>query len=39
MYGKTRSAVAEILNKALSDRSSGLTFDAVNLTVGKYLDH
>jgi integrase len=26
-------------NKALSDRSSGLTFDAVNLTVGKYLDH
>jgi integrase len=39
LYGKTRSAVAEKLNKALSDRSSGLTFDAVNLTVGKYLHH
>jgi len=31
--------VAEKLNKVLSDRSSGLTFDAVNLTVGKYLHH
>ena len=39
LYGKTRGAVAEKLNKALSDRSSGLTFDAVNLTVGKYLHH
>jgi hypothetical protein len=39
MYGKTRGAVAEKLNKALSDRSSGLTFDAVTLTVGKYLHH
>jgi integrase len=39
LYGKTRGAVAEKLNKALSDRSSGLTFDAVNLTVGNYLHH
>jgi integrase len=39
LYGKTRGAVAEKLNKALSDRSSGLTFDAINLTVGKYLHH
>src|SRR5215217_2516924 len=39
LYGKTRGAVAEKLNKALSDRSSGLTFDAVTLTVGKYLHH
>ena len=39
LYGKTRGAVAEKLNKALSERSSGLTFDAGNLTVGKYLHH
>ena len=39
LYGKTRSAVAEKLNKALSDRSSGLSFDAGTLTVGKYLHH
>ena len=39
LYGKMRGAVAEKLNTALSDRSSGLTFDAVNLTVGKYLHH
>src|SRR5215211_5272190 len=39
LYGKTRGAVAGKLNKALSDRSNGLTFDAANLTVGKYLHH
>lgn len=38
LYGKTRSEGAEKLNKALSDRSSGLTFDAGNLTVGEFLD-
>jgi integrase len=39
LYGKTRGEVAEKLNKALSDRANGLTFDTGNLTVGKYLDH
>jgi integrase len=38
IYGKTRSEVAEMLAKAISDRSSGLTFDAGSLTVGDFLD-
>ena len=39
LYGNTRGEVAEKLNKALSDRASGLTFDTSNLTVGEYLVH
>ena len=39
LYGKTRGEVAEKLNKALSDRANGLTFDTGILTVGKYLAH
>jgi integrase len=38
IYGKTRAEVAEKLAKAISDRSSGLTFDAGSLTVGEFLD-
>lgn len=38
LYGKTRAEVAEKLAKALSDRSSGLTFDTENLTLSEYLD-
>jgi integrase len=38
IYGKTRAEVAEMLAKAISDRSSGLTFDAGSLTVGEFLD-
>src|SRR5215210_1492056 len=38
VYGKTRSEVATKLAKAISNRADGLTFDAKNLTVGKYLD-
>jgi integrase len=38
IYGKTRVEVAEKLAKAISDRSSGLTFDAGNLMVGEFLD-
>ena len=38
VYGKTRAEVATKLAKAISNRADGLTFDAKNLTVGKYLD-
>jgi integrase len=38
VYGKTRKEVAAKIAKAISDREGGLTFDAKNLTVGKYLD-
>jgi integrase len=38
VYGKTRKEVATKLAKALSNRADGLTFDAKNLTLGKYLD-
>jgi integrase len=38
IYGKTRAEVAEMLAKAISDRSSGLTFDAGSLTLGEFLD-
>ena len=38
VYGKTRKEVAAKLVKALSNREDGLTFDAKNLTLGKYLD-
>jgi integrase len=38
IYGKTRAQVATKLAKAVSNRADGLTFDAQNLTVGKYLD-
>jgi integrase len=38
IYGKTRQEVATKLAKALSDRESGLTFDAGNLTLGDYLN-
>jgi len=38
IYGKTRAEVATKLAKAVSNRADGLTFDAKNLTVGKYLD-
>jgi integrase len=38
IYGKTRAEVAEKLAKAISDRSSGLAFDAGRLTVGEFLD-
>jgi integrase len=37
IYGKTRADVAAKLAKALSDRESGLTFDAENLKLGEYL--
>ena len=38
LYGKTRQEVAAKLAKALSDRESGLTFDADNLALNDYLD-
>jgi integrase len=38
LYGKTRQEVAVKLAKALSDREGGLTFDAGNLTLGKYME-
>jgi integrase len=38
LYGKTRKEVADKLAKALSDRSSGLVFDAGTLTLSEYLD-
>jgi integrase len=38
IYGKTRAEVAAKLAKALSDRESGFTFEAGNLTLGDYLD-
>ena len=38
IYRKTRQEVAEELSKALSDRASGLVFDAGTLTLGGYLD-
>jgi integrase len=38
LYGKTRQEVAAKLAKALSDRESGLTFDAENLALNDYLD-
>jgi integrase len=38
IYGKTRAAVAEKLNRALADRNGGLTYDAGNMTVGEYLN-
>jgi integrase len=38
LYGKTRKEVADKLNKALSDREGGLSFDAGNLKLGEYLD-
>ena len=36
--GKTREEVRRKLAKAMSDRDSGLVFDADSLTVGEYLD-
>jgi integrase len=36
--GKTRDEVRRKLAKAMSDRDSGLVFDADSLTVGEYLD-
>jgi integrase len=38
IYGKTRQAVAEKLAKAISERDSGLVFDAGTLTVAEYMD-
>jgi integrase len=38
LYGKTRQEAATKLAKAISDRESGLIFDAGNQTVGEYLD-
>jgi integrase len=38
VYAKTRKEVAAKLVKVLSNREDGLTFDAKNLTLGKYLD-
>ena len=38
IYGKTRAEVAGKLAKALSNRESGLTFDAENLKLGEYLE-
>ena len=38
LYGKTRQEVAAKLTKALSDRESGLIFDAGTLKLGDYLD-
>ena len=37
LYGKTRQEVATKLAKALSDRESGLNFDAEGLKLGEYL--
>jgi integrase len=37
LYGKTRAEVAAKLAKALSDRESGLAFDADNLMLGEYM--
>ncbi len=37
LYGKTRKEVADKLTKALTDRDSGLSFDANNLRLGDYL--
>lgn len=37
LYGKTRKEVADKLNKALSDRDGGLSFDANNLKLGDYM--
>jgi integrase len=38
VYGNTHKEVATKLAKGLSNRADGLTFDAKNLTLGKYLD-
>ena len=38
LYGKTRQEVATKLARALSDRESGLTFDADNRALNDYLD-
>jgi integrase len=38
LYGKSRQEVAAKLAKALSDRESGLVFDAGNLMLEDYLD-
>ena len=38
LYARTRAEVAEKLSRALSDRSSGIVFDAGTLTLGEYLD-
>ena len=38
IYGKTRQAVAEKLARAITERDSGLVFDAGNLTVAEYMD-
>jgi integrase len=38
IYGKTRRVVAEKLAKAMTDRNSGLIFDAGKMTLGEYLD-
>jgi hypothetical protein len=38
LYGKTRIEVAAKLAQSLSDRESGLIFDAQSQTVGGYLD-
>jgi integrase len=37
LYGKTRKVVADKLNKVLSNRDGGLSFDAANLKLGDYL--
>ena len=37
LYGKTRKEVADKLTRALTDRDSGLSFDAENLKLGDYL--
>jgi integrase len=37
LYGKTRQEVAAKLSRTLANRESGLTVDAVSLTVGEYL--
>ena len=38
LYGRTRAEVAAKLSKALSERESGIHFDAENLTLEDYLD-
>src|SRR5215211_4053941 len=38
VQGKTRAEVNQKLTKAMSDRDSGIIFDAGSLTVGKYLN-
>jgi integrase len=38
LYGRTRAEVAAKLSKALSERESGIHFDAGNLTLEDYLD-